>query len=186
MNPQFPAAAGDQHRRHDDDAARERAGLLWGGAAAGHQGSRQRQRWCRCGAGEPQGLVASVGGAVWVAWRGGGIGDLRLAVEGVLLVAVQVVRLAQKVRQIIPDLTVCYRSVARPDSGPRTIWRTCVARKPGRPGRLLPFCIANGLGEERMFSAASRAPARRVDHPGGVSTSGTNARANTCPPAARD
>ena len=33
MNPQFPAAAGDQHRRRDDDAARERAGLLWGGAA---------------------------------------------------------------------------------------------------------------------------------------------------------
>ena len=114
----------------------ERAGLLRGGAAAGHQGSRQRQRWCRCGAGEPQGLVASVGGAVWVAWRGGGIGDLRLAAEGVLLVAVQVVRLAQKVRQIIPDLTVCYRSVARPDSGPRTIWRTCVARKPGRPDLL--------------------------------------------------
>ena len=41
----------------------ERAGLLRGGAAAGHQGSRQRQRWCRCGAGERQGLVACVGGA---------------------------------------------------------------------------------------------------------------------------
>ena len=44
----------------------ERAGLLRGGAAAGHQGSRQRQRWCRCGAGERQGLVACVGGVVWV------------------------------------------------------------------------------------------------------------------------
>ena len=34
MNPQFPAAAGDQHRRHDDDATRRE-----GGAGAG-QGCR--------------------------------------------------------------------------------------------------------------------------------------------------
>lgn len=72
----------------------ERAGLLWGGAAAGHQGSRQRQWWCRCVAGEWQGLAACVGGAVWAVWRGGSIGDLRLAVEGVAPAAVEVVRLA--------------------------------------------------------------------------------------------
>ena len=70
-------------------------------------------------------------------WRGGGIVDLRLAAEGLLLAPVQVVGLAQEVRQIIPDLTVCYRSVDRPDSGPRTIWHTCVARKPDRPDLLL-------------------------------------------------
>ena len=69
----------------------ERAGLLRGGAAAGHQGSRQRQRWCRCGAGERQGLAACVGGAVWVVRRGGGIGDLRLVVEGVAPAAVDAV-----------------------------------------------------------------------------------------------
>ena len=61
----------------------EGAGLLWGGAAAGHQGSRQWQRWCRRGAEERQRLAAWVGGAVWVLLRGGGIGDLRLAAEGV-------------------------------------------------------------------------------------------------------
>ena len=77
----------------------ERAGLLWGGAAAGHQGSRQRQRWCRCSTEERQGLVACVGGVVWVVWRGVGIGDLRLAVESVALAAVQVVGLAQEVSQ---------------------------------------------------------------------------------------
>ena len=77
----------------------ERAGLLWGGAAAGHQGSRQRQRWCRCGAGERQGLAACVGGAVWAVRRGGGIGDLRPAVEGVAPAAVQVVRLTQETSQ---------------------------------------------------------------------------------------
>ena len=77
----------------------ERAGLLRGGAAADHQGSRQRQRWCRCGAGERQGLVACVGGAVWVVRRGGGIDDLLLAVEDVAPAAVEVVGLAQKVRQ---------------------------------------------------------------------------------------
>ena len=76
----------------------ERAGLLRGGAAAGHQGSRQRQRWCRCGARERQGLVACVGGVVCVVWRGGGIGDLRLAVEGVAPAAVQVVGLARSGR----------------------------------------------------------------------------------------
>lgn len=38
------------------------AGLLWGGAAAGHPGSRQRQRWCRRGAEERQRLgVRDVG-----------------------------------------------------------------------------------------------------------------------------
>ena len=98
MNPQFrqlPPAIIDAAMM---TLLAERAGLLRGGAAADHQGSRQRQRWCRCGAGERHGLVACVCGAVWAAWRGGGIGDLRLAAEGVLLVAVQVVRLAQKVR----------------------------------------------------------------------------------------
>ena len=74
----------------------EGAGLLWGGAAAGHQGSRQWQRWCRCGAGEREGLVACVGGAVWVVRRGGGIGDLRLAAEGVAPAAVQEVVVAQE------------------------------------------------------------------------------------------
>ena len=76
----------------------ERAGLLWGGAAAGHQGSRQRQRWCRCGAGERQGLAACVGGAVCAVRRGGVIGDLRLAAEGVAPAAVQVVGLARSGR----------------------------------------------------------------------------------------
>ena len=71
----------------------QRVGLLRGGAATGHQGSRQRQRWCRCGAGERQGLAACVGGAVCVVRRGGGIGDLRLAAESVAPAAVQVVRL---------------------------------------------------------------------------------------------
>jgi hypothetical protein len=36
---------------------------------------------------------------VWVVWRGGGIGDLRLAAEGLLLAPVEVVGLAQEVRQ---------------------------------------------------------------------------------------
>ena len=99
MNPQFrqlPATIIDATMM---TLLAERAGLLRGGAAAGHQGSRQRQRWCRCGAEERQGLVACVGGVVWVVWRGVGIGDLRLAVESVALVAVQVVGLAQEVSQ---------------------------------------------------------------------------------------
>ena len=99
MNPQFrqlPATIIDATMM---TLLAERAGLLWGGAAAGHQGSRQRQRWCRCVAGERQGLVACVGGVVWVVWRGVGIGDLRLAVESVALAAVQVVELAQEVSQ---------------------------------------------------------------------------------------
>ena len=99
MNPQFrqlPATIIDATMM---TLLAERAGLLWGGAAAGHQGSRQRQRWCRCVAGERQGLVACVGGVVWVVWRGVGIGDLRLAVESVALAAVQVVGLAQEVSQ---------------------------------------------------------------------------------------
>ena len=99
MNPQFrqlPATIIDATMM---TLLAERAGLLWGGAAAGHQGSRQRQRWCRCVAGERQGLVACVGGGVWVVWRGVGIGDLRLAVESVALAAVQVVGLAQEVSQ---------------------------------------------------------------------------------------
>ena len=102
MNPQFrqlpPAIIGAAMMT----LLAERAGLLRGGAAAGHQGSRQRQRWCRCGAGERQGLVACVGGAVWVVWRGGGIGDLRLAVESVALVAVQVARLPTEEALIRP------------------------------------------------------------------------------------
>ena len=77
----------------------QRAGLLRGGAAAGRQGSRQRQRWCRCGADERQGLVAWVGGAVWAVRRGGGIGDLRLAAESVAPAVVQVVRLTQEMSQ---------------------------------------------------------------------------------------
>ena len=114
MNPQFPAAAGDQHRRHDDDAARERAGLLWGGAAAGHQGSRQRQRWCRCVAGERQGLVACVGGVVWVVWRGVGIGASRVAAEGVPLPAVQVVGLAHLESTVGPVRTKLSSLTLRP------------------------------------------------------------------------
>ena len=43
--------------------------------------------------------MAWVGGAVWAVWRGGGIGDVHLAVEGVAPAAVQVVGLAQEVRQ---------------------------------------------------------------------------------------
>eukprot|EP01043_Picozoa_sp_COSAG02_P032720 COSAG02_NODE_2199_length_9541_cov_28.299301_6_plen_66_part_00 len=54
MNPQFrqlPATIIDATMM---TLLAERAGLLRGGAAAGHQGSRQRQRWCRCGAEERQ------------------------------------------------------------------------------------------------------------------------------------
>ena len=98
MNPQFPAAPPAIIGAAMMTLLAERAGLLRGGAAAGHQGSRQRQRWCRCGAGERQGLVACVGGVVCVVWRGGGIGDLRLAVEGVAPAAVQVVGLARSGR----------------------------------------------------------------------------------------
>ena len=94
MNPQFwqlPATIIDATMM---TLLAERAGLLWGGAAAGHQGSRQRQRWCWCVAGERQGLVACVGGAVWVVRRGGGICAPCLAAEGVAPAAVQVVGLA--------------------------------------------------------------------------------------------
>ena len=73
------------------------AGLLWGGVAAGHQGSRQWQRWCRCGAEERQRPAAWVGGAVWVLLRGGAIGDVCLVAEGVSPAEVQVVGLAQEV-----------------------------------------------------------------------------------------
>ena len=58
MNPQFrqlPPAIIDAAMM---TPLAEKVGLLRGGAAAGHQGSRQRQRWCRCVAGERQGLVA--------------------------------------------------------------------------------------------------------------------------------
>ena len=79
MNPQFPAAPPATIGAAMMTLLAERAGLLWGGDAAGHQGSRQRQRWCRCVAGERQGLVACVGGVGWEVWRGGVIGDLRLA-----------------------------------------------------------------------------------------------------------
>ena len=96
MNPPFPAAPPAIIGAAMMALLAERAGLLRGGAAAGHQGSRQRQRWCRCGAGERQGLVACVGGVVWVVRRGGGIGDLRLAVEGVAPAAVQEVVVAQE------------------------------------------------------------------------------------------
>jgi len=99
MNPQFPAAPPAIIGAAMMTPLAKRAGLLRDGAAAGHQGSRQRQRWCRCVAGERQGLVACVGGVVWVVWRGVGIGDLRLAVESVALAAVQVVGLAQEVSQ---------------------------------------------------------------------------------------
>ena len=99
MNPQFPAAPPAIIGAAMMTLLAERAGLLRGGAAAGQQGSRQRQRWRRCGAEERQGLVACVGGVVWVVWRGVGIGDLRLAVESVALAAVQVVGLAQEVSQ---------------------------------------------------------------------------------------
>ena len=40
--------------------------------------------------------MAFVGGVVCVVWRGGVIGDLLLAVEGVVAAVVQVVRLAQE------------------------------------------------------------------------------------------
>ena len=96
MNPQFrqlpPAIIGATMMT----LLAERAGLLWGGAAAGHQGSRQRQRWCRCVADERQGLAACVGGAVCVVRRGGGICASCFAVEGVAPVAVQEVVVAQE------------------------------------------------------------------------------------------
>ena len=99
MNPQFrqlPPAIIDAAMM---TLLAERAGLLRGGAAAGHQGSRQRQRWCRCGADERHGLVACVGGAVWVVWRCGGTCASRLAAEGVAPAAVQEVGLAQEMHQ---------------------------------------------------------------------------------------
>ena len=58
MNPQFRQLLATIIDATMMTLLAERAGLLWGGAAAGHQGSRQRQRWCRCVAGERQGLVA--------------------------------------------------------------------------------------------------------------------------------
>ena len=115
----------------------ERAGLLRGGAAAGHQGSRQRQRWCRCGAGVWQGLVACVGGAVWVVWRGGGIGDLRLAAESVAPAAVQVVRLAQEFALLRPVRTTSLHTSSKLVSLAGLNMRTCIARKPDWPDRLL-------------------------------------------------
>jgi hypothetical protein len=72
MNPQFPAAPPAIIGAAMMTPLAKRAGLLRDGAAAGHQGSRQRQRWCRCVARERQGLVAWVGGLVCVVWRGGG------------------------------------------------------------------------------------------------------------------
>ena len=102
MNPPFPAAPPAIIGATMMALLAERVGLLRGGAAAGHQGSRQRQRWCRCGAGERQGLVACVGGAVCVVRRGGGIGDLRLAAEGVAPAAVQVARLPTEEALIRP------------------------------------------------------------------------------------
>ena len=93
MNPPFPAAPPAIIGAAMMTLLAERVGLLRDGAAAGHQGSRQWQLLCRCGAGERQGLVACVGGLVCVVRRGGGIGDLRLAAEGVAPAAVQVVRL---------------------------------------------------------------------------------------------
>ena len=102
MNPPFPAAPPAIIGGAMMTLLAERAGLLRGGAATGHQGSRQRQRWCRCGAGERQGLVACVGGAVCVVRRGGGIGDLRLAAEGVAPAAVQVARLPTEEALIRP------------------------------------------------------------------------------------
>ena len=98
MNPQFRQLPPTSIGAAMMTLLAERAGLLRGGAAAGHQGSRQRQRWCRCVADERQGLVACVGGAVWVVWRGGGIGDLRLAAESVAPAAVQVVGFARSGR----------------------------------------------------------------------------------------
>ena len=73
MNPQLPAAPPAIIGVAMMTLLAERAGLLRGGAAAGHQGSRQRQRWCRCVAEERQGLAACVGGALCVVWRGCGI-----------------------------------------------------------------------------------------------------------------
>ena len=99
MNPQFRQLPATIIGAAMMTLLAQRAGLLRGGAAAGHQGSRQRQRWCRCGAEERQGLVACVGGAVWVVRRGGGICASCLAVEGVVPAAVQVVGLAQEMCQ---------------------------------------------------------------------------------------
>ena len=93
MNPPFLAAPPAIIGATMMTPLAQRAGLLRGGAATGHQGSRQRQRWCRCGAGERQGLAACVGGAVCVVRRGGSVCASRLAAEGVAPAAVQVVRL---------------------------------------------------------------------------------------------
>ena len=68
MNPQFPAAPPAIIGAAMMALLAERVGLLRGRDAAGHQGSRQRQRWCRCGAGERQGLVACVGGQSRETW----------------------------------------------------------------------------------------------------------------------
>ena len=99
MNPPFPAAPPAIIGATMMTPLAQRVGLLRGGAATGHQGSRQRQRWYRCVAGERHGLAACVGGSVCAVRRGGGIGDLRLAVEGVAPAAVQVVRLTQEMSQ---------------------------------------------------------------------------------------
>ena len=130
MNPPFPAAPPAIIAATMMALLAERAGLLRGGAAAGHQGSRQRQRWCRCVADERQGLAACVGGAVWVVRRGGGIGDLRLAVEGVAPAVVQVVRLAQEFALLRPVRTISLHTSSKLVSLAGLNMRTCVARKP--------------------------------------------------------
>ena len=137
MNPQFrqlpPAIIGAAMMT----LLAERAELLRGGAAAGHQGSRQRQRWCWCGADERQGLAACVGGAVCVVRRGGGIGDLRLAAQGVAPAAVQVVGLAQEFALLRPVRTTSLHTSSKLVSLAGLNMRTCVARKPDWPDRLL-------------------------------------------------
>ena len=130
MNPPFPAAPPAIIGAAMMALLAERAGLLRGGAAAGHQGSRQRQRWCRCVADERQGLVACVGGAVCVVRRGGGICASCLAVEGVAPAVVQVVRLAQEFALLRPVRTTSLHTSSKLVSLAGLNMRTCIARKP--------------------------------------------------------
>ena len=94
--------------------------------------------------------MACVGGSVCVVWRGGGIGDLRLAVEGVAPAAVQVVRLAQEGALTGSAWPSCSWKLAGLAVDPEPVNDLCVARKPDWPDRLLcrAFCRPeSGVGD---------------------------------------
>ena len=67
---------------------------------------------------------------VWVVRRGGGIGDVRLAVESVALVAVQVVRLRTEEALVRPVRFTFWYAHAEPESPSGQTRGPCVARKP--------------------------------------------------------